>query len=238
MINIATLSLSTADVTVVVRPKSLLVSGRLGSLALSNDSEMHSIRTDFDQLMSIEGHNFAEFRYETYDPDDANYAGIKSSISLNAGSVKLHFLERPLHDIYLFLAKLSKLKGLYDAATHAAVQSASDMDTELLQFNISIKSPIVVFPSDPLRSSDMMVMRLGEVSAKNSCEGVINKISASLRGIQLISYLKHKENVFALKIIDDIDVTADVVQTAAIDRVVELEQPDTGVRTIFFIFLI
>ncbi|KAJ3917835.1 vacuolar protein sorting-associated protein 13 [Lentinula edodes] len=229
MINIATLSLSTADVTVVVRPKSLLVSGRLGSLALSNDSEMHSIRTDFDQLMSIEGHNFAEFRYETYDPDDANYAGIKSSISLDAGSVKLHFLERPLHDIYLFLAKLSKLKGLYDAATHAAVQSASDMDTELLQFNISIKSPIVVFPSDPMCSSDMMVMRLGEVSAKNSCEGVINKISASLRGIQLVSYLKHKENVSALKIIDDINVTADVVQTAAIDRVVELEQPDTGV---------
>ncbi|KAJ3800717.1 vacuolar protein sorting-associated protein 13 [Lentinula aff. detonsa] len=229
MANIATLSLSTAVVTVVVRPRSLLVTGRLGSLALSNDSEMHTTRTEFNQLMSIEGQNFAEFRYETFDPEDTNYAGIKSSVYLNAGSVKLHFLEGPLHDIYLFLAKLSKLKGLYDAATQAAVQTASEMDTELLQFDVSIKSPIVVFPSDPIRSSDMLVMRLGEVSAKNSCEGAVNKIGASLRGIRLASHIEHNKKVSVLRIIDDIDIAADVVQTATIDRAVEPELPDTRV---------
>lgn len=227
--NLATLSLSTADVTVVVRPKALLVTGRLGSLALSNDSDMLHMRSEFNQLMSIEGENFAEFRYETFDPEDKNYAGVKSSISLSAGSIKLHFLEEPLHDIYLFLAKLAKLKGLYDAATQAAVQTASEMDTELLQFNISIKSPIIIFPSNPAQSSDMLVMRLGEVSAKNSCEGVVNKINASLRGIQLTSNLIHNKKVSVLKMIDDIDITADVLQTTAIDRTVQFEEPDTRV---------
>ncbi|KAJ3842350.1 vacuolar protein sorting-associated protein 13 [Lentinula raphanica] len=229
MVNIATLSLSTAVVTVVVRPRSLLVTGRLGSLALSNDSELPAARSEFNQLMSIEGQNFADFRYETFDPEDPHYAGIKSFVSLNAGSVKLHFLEEPLHDIYLFLVKLSKLKGLYDAATQAAVQTASEMDTELLQFDISVKTPIVVFPSDSIRSSDMLIMRLGEVSAKNICEGAVNKISASLRGIRLASHIWYNNEVSVLKIIDDIDVTADVVQTTAIDRAVELELPDTRV---------
>ncbi|KAE9408077.1 vacuolar protein sorting-associated protein vps13 [Gymnopus androsaceus JB14] len=229
MMSIATLSLSTADVAVVVRPNALLVTGRLGSLALSNDSEMHIMRNEFNQLMSIEGENFADFRYETFNTDDTDYAGIKSAISLSAGSVKLHFLEGPLHDIYLFLAKLAKLKGLYDAATQAAVQTASEMDTELMQFNISIKSPIVIFPSDPVRSSDMLVMRLGEISAANTCEGVVNKIGASLRGIQLTSSLEHNKKTSVLKIIDDIDITADVVQTTAIDRSVEFEEPDTRV---------
>lgn len=232
MMSIATLSLSTADVAVVVRPNALLVTGRLGSLALSNDSEMHIMRNEFNQLMSIEGENFADFRYETFNTDDTDYAGIKSAISLSAGSVKLHFLEGPLHDIYLFLAKLAKLKGLYDAATQAAVQTASEMDTELMQFNISIKSPIVIFPSDPVRSSDMLVMRLGEISAGNTCEGVVNKIGASLRGIQLTSSLEHNKKTSVLKIIDDIDITADVVQTTAIDRSVEFEEPDTRVRKI------
>ncbi|KIK70982.1 hypothetical protein GYMLUDRAFT_33082 [Collybiopsis luxurians FD-317 M1] len=229
MVDIATLSLSTADVAVVIRPRALLVTGRLGSLALSNDSKKHTIRSEFNHLMSIEGKNFAEFRYETFDPDEANYAGIKSSVSLSIGSLKLHFLDGPLHDIYLFLAKLAKLKGLYDAATQAAVQTASEMDTELMQFNVSIKSPIVIFPSDPAYSSDMLVMRLGEISASNSCEGVINKIGASLRGIQLTSNLEYHEKISVLKIIDDIDVTADVLQVAAIDRSVDLEQPDTRV---------
>ncbi|KAF5390329.1 hypothetical protein D9757_002946 [Collybiopsis confluens] len=226
-VDIATLSLSTADVTVFVRPRALLVAGRLGSLALSNDSKRHSIRAEFNQLMSIEGQNFAKFRYETFDPEDASNSGIKSSVSLTAGSLKVHFLEGPLHDIYLFLTKLAKLKGLYDAATQAAVQTASEMDTELMQFNISIKSPIVIFPSDPARSPDMLVMRLGEIFANNSCEGLVNKIGATLRGIQLTSKFEHREKTSILKIIDDIDVTADIVQNAAIDRDADLEQPDT-----------
>lgn len=238
--SLATLSLSTADVAVLVRPKTLRVTGRLGSLALSNDSQTHAVLPEFDQIMSIEGKNFAEFRYQTFDPEEDNYSGIKSSVYLNAASVKFHFLEEPLHDVYLFLVKLAKLKGLYDAATQVAVQRASEI--ERMQFDISVKSPIIVFPSNPVQSRDVLVMRLGVISARNTSEAVVNKMAASLRGIQFISTLYHDGTPSQLKIIDDIDITADMVQNSGIDRSQDNDFPDTQVLSeqlhIFLLILI
>ncbi|KAJ7783787.1 vacuolar protein sorting-associated protein 13 [Mycena maculata] len=224
---IATLSLSTADVSVLVLPKTLQVTGRLGSLAFINDSSAHPVRDEFNQILSIEGQNFASFRYQTFDPDADTYTGIKSSVSLNAASVKFYFLEEPLHEIFLFLTKLAKLKGLYDAATQVAVQRASEI--ERMQFDVSVKSPIVVFPSDPSRSRDVLVLRLGEITAKNSYEAVVNKTTASLTGIQLLSNLYADNDLSTLKIVDDIDVNADVVQTSNIDRNKDGEYPDTQI---------
>ncbi|KAJ7492621.1 vacuolar protein sorting-associated protein 13 [Mycena latifolia] len=200
--NLATLSLSTADVAVIVLPKTL-------------------------RILSIEGQNFADFRYKTFDPEEDTYTGIKSSVYLNAASVKFQFLEGPLHDIFLFLLKLAKLKGLYDAATQVAVQRASEI--ERMQFEVSVKSPIVVLPSDPARSRDVLVLRLGEITAKNSYEAVVNKITAGLTGIQLVSNFYVDNAASVLKIVDDIDVNADVVQTSGIDRNKDSDYPDTQV---------
>jgi vacuolar protein sorting-associated protein 13A/C len=225
--SLATLSLSTADVTVLLSSNTLRVTGRLGSLALSNDSRAEVALSQFKQIMSIEGDNFAEFRYQTFDPQDDHYAGIKSSVYLNAASVKLHFLEQPLHDIYLFLIKLAKLKGLYDAATTVAVQRASEI--EKMQFEVSIKSPIVVFPSNPAQSKDVLVMRLGEIGARNSYDDVVNKIVASLRGIQLVSTIHYDDKPSILSIIDDIDITSDILQTSGIDRLTDTDYPDSQV---------
>lgn len=225
---LATLSLSTADVSVLVLPKTLRVTGRLGNLALINDSRIHTVRKEFNEILSIEGKDFADFRYQTFDPEDDAYTGVKSSIFLNAASVKFQFLEQPLHDIYLFVVKLARLKGLYDAATEVAVQRASEI--ERMQFEILVKTPIVVFPTDPCHSSDVFVMRLGEIGAHNISESSVNKIAASLRGIQLVSNLSVKGNYSTLKIIDDIDVTSDVIQTSGIDRIRDSEYPETQVH--------
>jgi vacuolar protein sorting-associated protein 13A/C len=225
--SLATLSLSTADVTLLLRAGAMRVSGRLGSLALRNDSQAHAIRPEFNQILSIEGNSFAEFCYETYDPDEDMYRGIKSSVYLNAGSVKIHFLEQPLHEIYLFVTKLAKLKGLYDAATQVAVAKASEI--ERMQFEVSVKSPIVVFPSDAAESRDVMVMRLGEIGARNTSEATVNKIVASLCGVQLVSHIYVDDNPSILKIIDDIDITADIIQTTDVDRIIMDDYPDTQV---------
>ncbi|KAG6813789.1 hypothetical protein H0H92_007201 [Tricholoma furcatifolium] len=225
--NLATLSLSTADVMVLLRPKTLRVTGRLGSLALSNDLEAHAVREEFNQIISIEGQNFAEFRYQTFDPDEDAYPGFKSSVYLNAASVKFHFLQQPLRDIYLFLTQLAKLKGLYDAATQAAVQRASTI--EHMQFEICVKTPILVFPSEPAESRDTLVMRLGEISARNTSDSAVNNISASLSGVQLVSTLYHDQTPEVLKIIENIDLKAAVVQTAGIDRETDCEYPDTKI---------
>lgn len=226
--NLATLSLSTADVSVLLRPKTLRVNGRLGSLELSNESTAYPLRDEFQQIMSIEGQNFAEFRYQTFDPNDDAYTGVKSSIYISTASIKFQFLEQPLHDIYLFLVKLAKLKGLYDAATEVAVQRASEI--ERMQFEVSIKSPIIVFPSDATHSRDVLVLRLGEISARNSSEPLVNNIVASLRGIQLVSNLYVQEQLSTLRIIDDIEVNADIIQMSGIDRAHDVDFPDTRVR--------
>ena len=202
-----------------------------GVLLLAMTHKPEVALPEFKQIMSIEGNNFADFQYQTFDPQEDNYSGIKSSVYLNTASVKLHFLEQPLHDIYLFFIELAKLKGLYDAATTVAVQRASEI--EKMQFQVSIKSPIIVFfPSNAAQSKDVLIMRLGEISARNSYDAVVNKIVGSLRGIQLVSKIHYDDKPSVLKIIDDIDITSDILQTSGIDRAQDSDYPDSQVHCI------
>jgi vacuolar protein sorting-associated protein 13A/C len=206
----------------------MLVTGRLGSLNLIDDSEMYTIHPQFEQILSIEGNDFAEFSYQTFDPTDhETYTGVKSRVDLVAGSIKINFLEEPLHDIYLFLTKLARLKGIYDAATQAAVQRAQEI--ERMQFNVSVKTPIIVFPSDSAHSPDRLTMRLGELSAGNSFNGPSSTTTAALTGIQLTSDFKATDGPSTLKIIDDIDIFADIGQATGIDRNTEFNRPDSQV---------
>jgi vacuolar protein sorting-associated protein 13A/C len=227
LISLATLSFSTADVSVHLWPKTMRISGRLGSLALVNEDSRYNVMACFDQLMSIEGQNFADFAYQTYDPVEEKYNGIKSSISLNAASIKFHLVEKPLHDLYTFVHKLARLKGLYDAATQAAVQSASGI--ERMQFSVSIKSPIIIFPCSPTSSTDAFVLRLGQINANNKCEAVVNRITAGLQGIQLVSNLCRNGENCSLKVIDEIGISTDIVQTVGINRQTDVDLPDTQV---------
>lgn len=201
------------------------IAGRLGNLALVNNLNTNHIREEFNQILSIEGQNFAEFSYQTYD------ATSSSGFSLNAASLKFLYLEQPLHSIYVYLIKLAKLKGLYDAATQVAAQSAPEIGQ--MHFEVNVKSPIVVIPSNPFQSGDVLVMRLGEIDARNKSDTKTNTISAGLRGIQLISSFSSQESVDILKMIDDIDIKADVVQTFGLNREVDMSCPDTQVRPLF-----
>lgn len=230
MVTLATLALSTADVSVFVRPKTLRVTGRLGNLTLTNDNATYGILGDFNNLMSIDGKNFADFKYQTFDPSEENYTGVKSSVQLNAASIKFHFVQQPLRDLYVFVSKMAKLKGLYDAATQVAVQTASEI--ERMQFEVSIKTPIIILPSSPTSSRDVLILRLGEIEAHNSSEEFVDKTFASLRGIQLVSHLSQDQESFhALKIIDDINVSTEIIQTSNINREQDSDYPATQVNS-------
>jgi len=227
-VKLSTLSLSTANVSVSLGKNTMLVTGRLGSLNLIDDSEMYTIHPQFKQILSIEGNSFAEFSYRTFDPaDHETYTGVKSKVHLAAGSIKINFLEEPLHDIYLFLAKLARLKGVYDAATQAAVQRAQEI--ERMQFDICVKTPIIVFPSDSANSPNRLEMRLGELSARNSFDGPLSTTVAGLAGIQLTSDFNEADGPSTLKIIDDINIFADIKQATGIDRSVDFNRPDSQV---------
>ena len=228
-VQIATLSLSTAYVAILLRANTMRINGRLGSLALHDDSAIQTASPDFKRILSIEGDNFADFTYQTYDPaDHETYPGVKSSVSLQTGSLKVHYLEHTLHDAYFFMMKLAKLKGLYDAATVAAVQRASEI--ERMKFDVSISTPIIVFPSDAQNSLDVLTLRLGSLKAHNSYEGSDNLTTAGLHGIQLASRLYYGGKPAELKLVDDIDINADVTQKGDIDRTKDVDIPATQVR--------
>ncbi|TBU65089.1 vacuolar protein sorting-associated protein 13 [Dichomitus squalens] len=223
-VQIATLSLSTAYVAILLRSNTMRINGRLGSLALNDDSSIKTASPDFKRILSIEGDNFADFTYQTYDPSDhETYPGVKSSFSLQTGSLKVHYLEHTLHDAYAFLMKLAKLKGLYDAATEVAVQRASEI--ERMKFDVSISTPIIVFPSDAQHSVDVLTLRLGALSARNEYNTDDNRITAGLHGIQLASQLYHDNRRAELKMVDDIDIDAEVTQKVNIDRSKDNDYP-------------
>ena len=214
-----------------IRGDTLRVNATLGKLSLTDDSELTTRAASFKQILSIEGDNFANFGYQTFDPKDKNtFCGINSAVSLRSGALRVTFLVEPLRDIYMFLIKFAKLKGLYDAAAQVAAQRASEI--QRMQFNVSVQSPILVFPRSPADSEDMLVMKLGEIVAHNAYEDVLTKTTASLQGIQLTSEMHHKDGVSRLKILDDVEITADIIQTGGIDRNVDLEFPDTQVACI------
>ncbi|KAK7694663.1 hypothetical protein QCA50_001851 [Cerrena zonata] len=227
-IQIATLSLSTADVAILLRGSTLRVNARLSSLSLTDDSDVHTSLAEFKDILSIEGSNFADFQYQTFDPSDKEtYKGYNSSVYLSTGSLKVHYLEQPLHDIYVFLLKLAEFKGLYDAATEAAVQRASEI--ERMQFNVVIKSPIIIFPSNPQESIDIFTMHLGEFNAHNSYDDVGGHIEAGVSGILLASTIYYNNTPSMLKLIDDININAKITQYAGIDRNKEFDRPDTQI---------
>ncbi|TFK77101.1 vacuolar protein sorting-associated protein 13 [Pluteus cervinus] len=207
-VNLVTVLLSTADFALLLRPKTMRVTGRLGGLSVSNDA--FPTKPAFKEILSIEGSSLADFTYQTFDPDEDSYTGIQSAVTLHAASVKLNFLEEPLQAVYLFFLQFARLKGLYDAATRAAVESAPEISR--MQFTISIKSPIVCFPVDPLNSDDTFILRLGEMTAQNEPQALVNKTQASLHGIQLVSNIIQNGASSTLRIIEDIDVETEVNQ--------------------------
>ncbi|KAG8691548.1 hypothetical protein FRC11_001538 [Ceratobasidium sp. 423] len=190
-----------------------------------DDSDIPVCSKGFKQLLTIEGEDLADFKYETFDPTDPNFDGINSSVHLRAGSLKLTFVEEPLRDLYDFLVKFARLKSLYDSATQAAVQRAAEISK--MKFDVVVQSPILVFPCNPAMSEDMMIVKLGEIVASNEYEGDDSRINAGLRGIRLSSQLSDGSEKRNLRVMEDVDITASIEQYTNVDRSAHPNKPDT-----------
>jgi vacuolar protein sorting-associated protein 13A/C len=227
------LSLSTAEVSVLLASNTICVTGRLGNLALNNDLSNHKTLEEFRDILSIEGQNFAEFKYETFNPNEEGYDGIRSSVSLHAASLKLNFLAEPIRGILVFISKLAKLKALYDAATQAAAQTASNVDVGCMKYDVTIKTPILVYPRDPERSHQTLVMKLGEFNLKNSLEDMSNKTFGTLDGIQLVSSVHREEEISTLTMIENINIQAEVIQSLVTSQSSPVQAPSIQVSYIY-----
>ncbi|KAF3765567.1 vacuolar protein sorting-associated protein 13 [Cryphonectria parasitica EP155] len=225
-IRLATLSFNQADVGVFILGSTMRVSTKLGDLSLVDDvnlgvSEDSSIR----KLITIQGDDLADFRYETFDSkDEKSYPGYDSSIFLRAGSVKVNFLEEPFRKIVEFLVKFGKMQAIYNAARQAAANQAQQLQqgSSRIKLDVVINTPILVFPSvvtpgQPKR--DLITAYLGEIYAQNKFaplddaenSEVAMMLSAGIRNIKLTSLFHYADQSEELELIDHLDLGFNIV---------------------------
>ncbi len=226
-IRLATLSLNAADVGIFVNGKTLRIGAKLGDLSLLDDINNGApADSSIRKLITIQGDDLADFRYQTFDPEDGEaYPGYDSSIFLRAGSIKLNFLEEPFRKIIDFLVKFGKMQAIFNAARQAAASQATQIQqgASRIKFDINIKTPIVVFPRVliPGRNKrDLLTAYLGEIYAENKFiplddskdSPVAMKLSTGIRNIRLTSDFNFPENkTEELELIDKVDLSFQII---------------------------
>ena len=226
-IRLATLSFNQADVGLFLLGKTMRIGAKLGDLTLVDDVNVGASEdSSFRQLVTIQGQELADFRYETFDPSNEKaYPGYDSSVFLRAGSIKVNFLEEPFRKIIDFLVKFGKMQAIYNSARQAAANQAQQLQqsTSRFKFDVIVNTPIIVFPRDltPERTKrDLVTAYLGEIYAQNeftplddSEDAVIAmKLSAGIRNIRLTSLLHYTSGESEeLEMIDHVDLGFNIV---------------------------
>ncbi|CAK7241751.1 MAG: Vacuolar protein sorting-associated protein 13 [Sporothrix thermara] len=241
-IRLATLAFNHADVGVFLLDGTMRISSRLGNLSLRDDVNL-GVPEDsaLRQLITIQGDDLADFRYETFDAKNPKtYPGYDSSIYLRAGSIKVNFMEEPFRKIIAFLVKFGKMQAIYNAARQAAANQATQLQqsSSRTKFDVVINTPIVVFPrvvvpGRPKR--DLITAYLGEIYAQNRFSPlddsenaeIAMKLSAGIRNVRLTSLLHYTdERLEELELIDHVDLAFEVTHA---EHKASLKRPDTEI---------
>lgn len=199
-IRLATLSLMAGDLGLFLMGNTMRIGGKLGNLSLLDDIDQGA-PIEMRELVTIQGQDLADFSYETFDPDNrATYPGYDSSIGLQAGSIKVNFISEPFRQILNFLVKFGKMQAIFNAARQAAANQASQIqqNANKIHFNITIKTPIIIFPRvmvSGISHRDVVTAYLGEIYAENKFvplddsmySPIAMNMSAGIRNIRLTS---------------------------------------------------
>ncbi|WPH02225.1 vacuolar protein sorting-associated protein 13 [Acrodontium crateriforme] len=240
-IRLATLSLTSAEISVFLSGKTMRVGARLGNLSLIDDiNQGVSEESTLRQLVSIQGDELADFRYETFDSEADSYPGHDSAIFLRSGSIKLNFITEPFRKIMEFGVKFGKMQAIFNAARQAAANQASKVQESAskMHFDVVIKTPIVCFPRMIITENaqkDMVTAYLGEIYANNRfvpLEGddsqTANKLSTGIHNIRLTSTFHYTDDKSEeLEMIDKVNLDFNITQT---EHTVGAERPDTEIE--------
>ncbi len=222
-IRLATLSLNTADVGIFLSGGTIRVAARLGSLSLLDEiNQGATADSPLRQLITIQGDELADFKYQTFDAASDSYPGYDSKVLLRSGSIKVNFLEEPFRKIINFLVKFGKMQAIFNAARQAAANQASQIQESAskMHFDILIRTPIIVFPRvmEAEKPRDLITAYLGEIYASNEfttlkeSRGEANKISAGIRHVRLTSdFHYNKDRHEELEMLDKVDVDFTVI---------------------------
>jgi vacuolar protein sorting-associated protein 13A/C len=242
-IKLATLSFNHADAGIFLRGQTMRISAKLGDLSLIDDVNLGvSEDSHLRKLVTIQGDDLADFRYETFDSENPQaYPGYDSSIFLRAGSVKVNFVEEPFRKIIDFLVKFGKMQALYNAARQVALNRANQIQQSpsKIKFDVVVNTPIVVFPRDvvPGRPQrDLITAYLGEIYAQNKFvplddsnhANVAMKISAGIRNIRLTSVFHYADDKSEeLEMIDHVDLGFHITHA---EHTSGVKRPDTEIE--------
>jgi len=214
---LATMALSQCDVAVLMKPPTMRVNVKLGNFTLTDD-----INPGKQQILAIQGEEFADFAYETFDPSSSSYPGYDASVFLRAGSLQLTFLEEPIKQLLDFSTKFARMHVLYDSARNAAVNQAQALQTTTskFHFDVEISTPIVILPKDA-KSRNTLVANLGQISIRNEfaddehiAGGTLDQMTLGIHSINLLSQFYFNDTVQELQIIEDVDIDLDMVRAA------------------------
>jgi vacuolar protein sorting-associated protein 13A/C len=179
-----------------------------------------SARTTRRDLLRIEGEDLADFSYETFDSSDKEtFPGYDSSVNLRAGSLRFTFLQEPIHRLLAFASEFAQLKAVYDAASQAAIDRAPEVTR--MKYDILVKTPIVILPRDGMQSSEMLVLRLGEIRAQNEFGKRSlgdTSIVASLKGVNVASD-DGQDSSKALQLVDNVNIDVKIWQAGTVSVV-------------------
>lgn len=217
-IRLATLSLNSADVGLFLSGGTMNVAARLGNLSLVDDiNQGASPDSSLRKLVTIEGNDLADFKYQTFDTKEKSYPGYDAKIYLRSGSIKVNFLEEPFRKIINFLVKFGQMQAIFNAARQAAANQASQLQESQskFHFDVLIKTPILVFPRVMTadRPRDTLTAYLGEIYASNEFIKLDNtgvegsRIAAGIRSVRLTSDFHYDDDRSEeLEMIDKVDL--------------------------------
>ncbi|BEI82300.1 hypothetical protein CcaverHIS002_0301680 [Cutaneotrichosporon cavernicola] len=228
----ALLSLPSADVGLLLRGGTMRVAARLGNLSLLDTTEAKVANPAFKELLTIEGGELADFSYETFNPDDETFPGYNSMIHLRSGSLKFTFMEDTIHRLMVWLYKFGRMKAVYDQASQAAMQSAAEVTR--MRYDVVVKTPIIVLPSDGQNCTDSLILRPGEIFAKNNYLGDkmdTSTIEASLTGLNVLTQIVAEGKSSNLQLVDDVTISAKIKQIAPGDHRADPHKADTEITT-------
>ena len=240
-VRLATLSLNSGDVRLLLENGTMTIKARIGSLSLTDDINQGAPQdSSLRRLITIEGDDFADFRYRTYDSKADNYPGHDSEVYLRSGSIKINFLEEPFRKIIEFGVKFGKMQAIFNAARQAAAKQATQLqeNASKMHFDVLVKTPILVFPRTMVkeRSRDLLTVYLGEIYASNEFSTskdkpespVVNNLSAGIRHICLTSKLHYNNGQFEeSEMIEKLDLDFSV---AHVETKAPLDRPDTEIE--------
>lgn len=236
-VRLATLSLNSGDVGVFLDGGSMEVKARIGSLSLVDDINQGAPEdSPLRRLITIEGDDLADFKYQTFDASRKGYPGYDSGIYLRSGSIKVNFVEEPFRKMMEFGVKFGKMQAIYNAARQAAANQSSQIQesAQKMHFDIVVKTPILVFPRAMVddRPRDVLTAYLGEIYASNkfvTLQGQkdgpsINKLSAGVRHIRLTTNFHYDDGKSEeLEMIEKVDLDFKI---RYLEHQVGLDRPD------------